>query len=162
MSDNRRNAYRVPFSARAEIVARGRSRPCTILNLSAGGVLIEVEREMQVGDTARLDLTLDGELQRAAGVPMLQFDLEVLGEAEHPTDDLHGYRCRHTAIEGDPQYEQARKVVFGAERAQRAAETGMGESSPMASDEQRRDQQRPERKPRYNKSSINPLHRDQG
>jgi hypothetical protein len=109
---------------------------------------------------------LRGDLAAASGVDHLEFDFQVLavlkpteaprGEHRAPPG-WHWYRCRNVSPEGTEAYERAVRVVFAAERARRALDTGTDEASGMVTPRKRRADKRPGSGDRYGRSNVNPL-----
>lgn len=157
-SENKRHAYRVPFNVQAELFHNGFIAPCLVINMSAGGMLIASELQIQQGEEATLGLRLFDELKEVAGLDYLSFQVEVLEVLPDPHEDVEAiqYRCRNMTSEGSPQYERARKIVFEAERQRLARASGAAGASQMASSGERREALKPKTVPRYSKQSINP------
>lgn len=162
-SENKRQAFRVPFNVQAELFYNGLVSPCLVINMSAGGMLVASELEIPPGSEATLGLRLFDELRAAAELDYISFQLEVLEVIEDPASDVTArqYRCRNLTNEGSPQYERARRIVFEAERQRLATASGASQASPMASSPERRDSLKTRSVQRYGKQSLNPNLRDQ-
>lgn len=160
LMSNERQSFRTEFNIRAELFYHGDIAPCVIVNMSAGGMMLQAGMTIPEASQVTLGLRLYDDLKQAAGIDYLSFHLEVLEvlEAEGATDSTWLYRCRNLTNEGSPLYERAIKVVFEAERRRLAAESGNDKLSPMATDAKRRAGQRTESVARYKKASIDPLH----
>lgn len=153
--ENRRETFRARLDVDAEIFHEGRVVACNVTDLSAGGARIESGIELPIGTQCTLGMRLGDELARATGTEYLSWHLEVLDRTELP-GDLHEYRVRSLSTPGSDAYEAAHKVVFEAHRRALAAERGTEDASPMASDEERREQLREPDQARFSRSSLRP------
>lgn len=155
MAENQRESFRIDADPEleAELFHEGRVAPCRLLNLSAGGAMIECDLDLPTGSQCTLGVRLRGSLA-GAGVPYVSFLMEAL----EPTDsqERSTHRLRSTTGPGSQQYEDASRLVFEAQRLRRAAESGTAGASPMASDPDRRRQLRPQPRPRFSKGSLRP------
>lgn len=155
MADNQRESFRIDADPelQAELFHEGRVAPCRLLNLSAGGALVECALDLPPGTQCTLGVRLRGKLA-GAGLPYVSFLMEALEATEGQAPSTH--RLRSMTGPGSQQYEDASKLVFEAQRLRRAAESGSAQASPMASDPDRRRQLRPQARPRFSKGSLRP------
>lgn len=155
MAENQRESFRIEADPemQAELFHEGRVAPCRLLNLSAGGAMVECDLELTPRTQCTLGVRLRGALA-GAGVPYVSFLMEVLEPIDPAAPTT--YRMRSMTGPGSPEYEEASKLVFEAQRRRRAATSGTAEASPMASDPDRRRRLRPQPKPRFSKGSLRP------
>lgn len=176
---NHRNTFRVPFELEAEVFRHGAISKCLILNMSAGGMLLATNEQVEPHEQLTLGVRLFDDLRKAAGIDYLNFQLEVLEVLEREDEEQavaqedgsgepavdwgpwqRHLRCRNMTTEGSAAYERAHKLVFEAERRRLAHLSGAEESSPMVSDHGRRESLHPHEVERYSRESINPLFRN--
>ena len=155
MTEDQREAFRLDAGdeLRAELFYEGRVAPCTLENLSAGGARLVSSLQMDPATQCTLGVRL-GKRAHAPGVRYVSFLLEVLDAT--PAADGTSYRLRSLTAPGTPEYEEAAKLVFEMQRQRLGAASGADEASPMATDEQRRQQLRTPKRRRFSKGSLRP------
>jgi len=157
MSDNLRDSFRVwpEEELVAELLDGGRTYSCALVNLSAGGAKVEgAHVDLEIGSACVLRLRLSADLSGRTGASDLHLPVEVLERTETPDGSV--YRMRSAPEPGSSEYEATAKLVFEAQRRQRARENGRNITSPMVSDQDRRRDQRPARRQRFGKGSLRP------
>jgi hypothetical protein len=157
VTENQRESFRIgPDSdLQAELFHEGRVSPCRLVNLSAGGAKVTSDLRMPPGAQCTLGVRLGASMRPSTSIPYVSFLMEVLDD-DLPERGPFTYRLRSTTAPGSAQYEAAAKLVFAAQRQERSRETGTDESSPMASDEERREQLRVSKPARFSKKSLRP------
>lgn len=157
MTENLRESFRIDAESdlEAELFHQGRAKPCTLHNLSAGGAKATSALHVPEGAACTLRIRLGVGL-RDPGPPPPFVDFPVSVIELTPSDDLWDYRLRSTTQPGSPAYEAVAKLVFAAQRAQRATETGREVASPMAVDLERRRRFRIPSTKRFTKKSFRP------
>jgi hypothetical protein len=157
MTENQRESFRIDADPQlqAELFHEGRVTPCDLRNLSAGGARLRCSMPMATGSHCTLGVRIAPRHGADAGGTYVSFLMEVLESTAHD-DDLYEYRLRNATGPGSQDYEAATKLVFEAQRRRLSAESGADESSPMASDDQRRRRLRIPRRPRFSRRSLRP------
>ena len=80
MADNRRTSTRHAVSLSARLTVDGAPRPCTVLNLSLGGALLQAGSRLAMGQRVQI----------AFSVPTLDHAIEVGGTVRWSGDDSTG------------------------------------------------------------------------
>lgn len=157
MDENLRSTFRVPAVPGLDAHLRhdGRSHPCSIENLSAGGARLESPLVLPPGAGCMLAVRVLDPSTPAVAVPFLEIPMEVLERLDEDSNH-HVYRLHSLAPEGSKDYEAAMHLVFDAQRRARALQTGADQASPMVSDETRRDQLRTSTTQRFSSGSLRP------
>ncbi len=157
MTDDQREAFRIDADdeIRAELFYEGRVAPCALENLSAGGAKLTSALAMDPATQCTLGVRL-GRINQGSGARYVSFLMEVLDAEPAPDGSTTSYRLRSLTAPGTPEYEEAARLVFEAQRRRLGAASGAGEASPMASDEERRRKLRTEQRPRFSKRSLRP------
>lgn len=159
MTENLRESFRIEASSDldAELFHEGRVAPCSLVNLSAGGARIRTSLAMPAAAQCTLGVRLGARLRRtgAGTPPYVSFLMEVL-DGSPREDGSWDYRLRSTTGPGSDQYEAAAKLVFAAQRAHLASQSGIEPASPMVVDRERRRRLRTILRPRFTKRSLRP------
>lgn len=155
--NNQRESFRVHahHALQAELFHEGRVEQCGVLNLSAGGANISTTLLMKPGSQCTIRVKLEG-MSPPGSLDYVSFLMEILEMFESKGSHNYTYRLKNTTEAGSPEYEAAMKFVFEAQRRLLAHEAGTSDSSPMVSDEARRNQLRVEHPPRFSKDSMRP------
>ena len=149
----------------AELELGGRTHPCTVDNMSAGGACVRVFASGAPGDRVRLRVrtSRDDELAGAAAPPYVAFAGEILDVSTEPMagsphagDAQSIVRLRFVPESGSAGADAATRIVFEAQRLLRARSLGTDDASPMATDPERRAALRPSFEPRFNRGSLRP------
>jgi hypothetical protein len=159
MADNQRESFRIEADSdlEAELSLGGRTAPCTVENLSAGGAKLSSRLEVPAGTQCTLRARLGPGL-RTDRTPsrFVELPVEVLEATPRTGSESIDYRLRSTAEPGSPAYEAMQKLIFAAQRAAAAKRTGASMASPMVTDEQRHERIRAEKKSRFSRGSLRP------
>lgn len=85
-----------------------------LVNLSAGGAMVEATIEMQPGEQFAMGIFLDQELQSVTELDFLHFDLEIVEAVERPAGGGRNwrYRCRNLTQAGSAQFRRASQIVY--------------------------------------------------
>lgn len=156
MTENQRESFRIDADPllHAELFHEGRVTPCDLRNLSAGGAKLRCSMRMETGSLCTLGVRIDPRRGAGAGGTYVSFLMEVLQQTPH--DGQFEYRLRNATAPGSTDYEAATKLVFEAQRRHLARSSGAIESSPMASDQQRRRRLRFPLLQRFSRRSMRP------
>lgn len=152
MTENQRESFRIGPDAglEVELLRAGRSIPCELVNLSAGGAKVTTAVALEPGEQCTLTLQLGRELRTQGKTAVVRLPMEVLDGSGSTV------RLRSTSASGSPEYEAATRLLLEAQRLQRARKTGTDDASPMVSDEERRARLRRQDGPRFSKGSLRP------
>ncbi len=166
-SDERRQAFRAEISIPARVHAgspNGRQLQATLLNISAGGALLQLREELQPGAQVGIEVPLPVAVAEATGAPALVMSCEVIGSSTSvpaadagQVDTRNGgwfSRLAHQDGEGTATYEAVRKAVFALQREELARRSGADESSPMAEDPEDRRARRNRPAERFSPRSL--------
>ena len=161
MTDNSRETFRVePSSAiTATLTHAGRTSPCELGNLSAGGAQVTSVLSMPAGTQCSLHVHLTPTSDRQAQTTSVLLSMDVV-EMRAVADELIEYRLQNMTAPGSTEHESAMRIVLAAQRSLLGEATGASEASPMASDPARRSRLRPRLLARITKRSLRPDHRD--
>ncbi len=144
MTINHRETFRIhPEDFDARLQWQGRAFACTIENVSAGGAKVTTDATPPTDAPVSLIVRARSQPAGAAAVETT-FPMIVLETGA-------GWLRLRSSVEDSLSH-----LVFEAQRIARARETGADESSPMASDEQRRSELRTEQRPRFSRGSTRP------
>jgi hypothetical protein len=160
MADNQRESFRIEADSdlEAQLSHAGRSEPCMVENLSAGGAKLTCRIDLPAGTQCTLRARLGPGLRGPnSATTFVELPVEVLESTPKAAgSESIAYRLRTTAEAGSPQYEAMQKLIFAAQRAAAAKRTGASMASPMVTDEQRHERIRSEKKSRFSKGSLRP------
>ena len=159
MADNQRESFRIEADSdlEAQLSHSGRTAPCRIENLSAGGAKLSCDLDLPAGTRCTLRARLGPGLRDPrTTTAFVELPVEVLEAHPTPGSESIAYRLRSTAEPDSPPYEAMQKLIFAAQRAAAAKRTGASMASPMVTDEQRHERIRAEKKSRFSKGSLRP------
>lgn len=159
MDDNLRETFRIDPGSdlTARLTYQGRSVPCELHNLSAGGALVSCP--IQLPDGASCELVLSSGTTTGPNDSLATLPSRVL--SSHATRDGHTeLRLQATSSTGSAQFEATMRLVMAAQRRQLARQAGTAESSPMQSSSERRRGLRARMRERFTKRSMRPDQHD--
>lgn len=126
---NQRSSFRIDEELDAELHFRGRTFPCRIVNLSAGGARIQSDQDLPRDRTCMVQVPLTGDFADAVGASTMKMHLEILDST--PQDGSFVTRMRSLDGAGTPEHEAIAKLVFAIQRRARAVQSGVDDASPM-------------------------------
>lgn len=129
MSTNQRAAFRIDEELDAILHIHGRTHPCRIVNLSAGGARLHSQVELREGRACMVTIPLDAQLAEAVGEPVATMHVEILDSQHAGTE--HIARARSIDDTGSPEQQAMARLVFALQRRARSHESGADEASPM-------------------------------